>query len=46
MMHETMNVKYTEIYFFRNSQNEFKEVFSQEDDLLFCNDVCCVTDAL
>jgi hypothetical protein len=41
-----MNVKYTEIYFFRYRQNEFKEVFFQEDDLLFCNDVCCVTDVL
>jgi hypothetical protein len=35
-----MNVKYNEIYFFRNNQNEFKEFFSQENDMLLCNDVC------
>jgi hypothetical protein len=35
-----------EICFFRNRQNEFEEVFSQENDLLFCNYVCCVTEAL
>ena len=36
----------TEICFFCYHQNEFKEIFSQEDDLVFCNDVCCVTEAL
>ena len=36
----------TEVCFFRNHQNEFEEIFSQEDDLVFCNDVCCVTEAL
>jgi len=36
----------TEIYFFRNRQNEFKEFFSQENDLVFCSDVCCVIEAL
>jgi hypothetical protein len=35
-----------EICFFRFRQNEFKEMFSQEDDLLVCNDVCCVTGTL
>jgi hypothetical protein len=36
----------TEICFFHYRQNEFKEIFSQEEDLVFCNDVCCVTEAL
>jgi hypothetical protein len=36
----------TEICFFRYRQNKFKEMFSQEDDLVFCSDVCCVTEAL
>jgi hypothetical protein len=31
---------------FRNGQNEFKELFSQENDLLLCNDVCSVIEAL
>jgi len=35
-----------EIYFFCNRQKEFKELFSQENDLVFCNDVCFVIDAL
>ena len=33
-----------EICFFRKSQNEFKEFFSQENDLVFCDDVCSVTE--
>jgi len=33
----------TEIYFFRNRQNEFKEFFSK--NLVFCNSVCSVTEA-
>ena len=32
--------------FFRNCQNEFKELFSQENDLVFFNDVCSVIEAL
>jgi len=36
----------TEIYFFRNHQNEFKELFSQENDLVFCNDVRSAIEAL
>jgi hypothetical protein len=36
----------TEIRFFRNRQNAFKEFFSQENDLVFCNDICCVTEAV
>ena len=35
----------TEICFFRNRQNEFKENFFQENDLVFCNEVCYVTEA-
>jgi hypothetical protein len=33
------------IYFFLNHQNEFKE-FTQENDLVFSNDVCCDTEAV
>jgi hypothetical protein len=36
----------TEICFFPNRQNEFKEFFSQENDLVFGNDVCSVIEAL
>jgi hypothetical protein len=36
----------TEICFFPNRQNEFKEFFSQENDLVFGNDICSVTEAL
>jgi len=36
----------TEICFFSNRQNEFKEFFSQENDPVFGNHVCSVTDAL
>ena len=36
----------TEICFFRNRQNEFREFFSQENDLLFCNYVFSFTEAL
>jgi hypothetical protein len=35
----------TEICFFHNRQNALKEFFSQENDLVFCNDICCVTEA-
>jgi len=31
-----------EIWFFRNRRHEFKERFSQENDLLFCKDVSSV----
>jgi len=34
-----------EICSFCNSQHEFKEFFSQENDLVFCNDNCFVTEA-
>jgi hypothetical protein len=30
----------SEIFFFRNRQNDFKDFFSQENELLFCNAVC------
>ena len=36
----------TEICFFCNHQNELKEFFSQEHNLVFCNDVCSVIEAL
>jgi len=36
----------SEICFFCNNQNEFKEFFFQENALVFCNNVCCVIEAL
>ena len=35
-----------EICFFHNFQNDFKEFFFQENDLLYCNDVCSVIEIL
>jgi hypothetical protein len=32
--------------FFRNRQNELEELFSQENNLVFCIDVCCFLEAL
>jgi predicted negative regulator of RcsB-dependent stress response len=31
---------------FRNRQNKFKEFFSQEDNLVFCNKIFSVVEAL
>jgi len=31
---------------FANRQNAFKEFFSPQNDLVFCNDICCVTEAV
>jgi len=36
----------SEVRFFRNHQNEFKEFFCQDIALVFCNNVCCVIEAL
>jgi hypothetical protein len=36
----------TEMGYFLNRQNEFKEFSSQEKYLEFCNNVCCVTEVL
>jgi len=36
----------TEICSLCNCQDEFKEFFSQENDLVFCNDDCSVIEAL
>jgi len=36
----------TEMYFFRNRQNKFKDFFSQENYLEFCNNVCFIMEAL
>jgi hypothetical protein len=36
----------SETCFFRNRQNAFKEFFSPENDLVFCDDICCVTEAV
>jgi hypothetical protein len=38
--------KYIEICFFCNHQNIFKEFFSEENDLVLCNDVCSFIQAL
>ena len=32
--------------FYRGCHEEFKDFFSQEDDVVFCNDVCSVTEVL
>jgi hypothetical protein len=31
---------------FLNRKNEFKEFLSQQNELVLCNDICCVTEAL
>jgi hypothetical protein len=36
----------TEICFFRNRRNEFKEFSSHKNELVFCNDICSVAEAL
>jgi hypothetical protein len=40
------STKILKMCFFPNLQNEFKEFFSQENDLVFGNDVCSVIEAL
>jgi hypothetical protein len=35
-----------EICFFHNRQNEVKEFFSKENYVEFCNNICCVMEAL
>jgi len=34
----------TEVCFYRGRHNEFKDFFSQEDGVVFCNDICYVMD--
>jgi len=34
------------VCFYRGSHEEFKDFFSQEYDVLFCSDVCSVTEVL
>jgi hypothetical protein len=36
----------TKVCFLRNRQDEFKHFLSQENDLVFCNDICSVMEAL
>jgi hypothetical protein len=36
----------SEIYFFPNRKNQVKEIFSQENHLVFCNDICSVIEVL
>jgi hypothetical protein len=38
--------QYNKKCFFRNRQNEFEELFSQENDLIFCIGVCCFLEDL
>ena len=34
------------VCFYRGHHEEFKDFFSQEDSVMFCNDVCSVTEVL
>ena len=34
------------MYFYHGHHEEFKDFFSQEDDVVFCNDVCSVKEVL
>ena len=34
------------VCFYRGRHEEFKDLFSQEDDVVFCNDVCSVMEVL
>ena len=36
----------TKVCFYRGSHEEFKDFFSQEDGVVFCNDVCSVMEVL
>jgi hypothetical protein len=36
----------TKVYFFRNRHDEFKCFFSQENDLVFCSDICSGMEAV
>ena len=38
--------KQTEISFFRNHQNDLKEYFPQGNDLVVCNDLCSLLNAV
>ena len=32
--------------FFRNCQEGFQDIYSEENDLVYCNNICAVTDEL
>ena len=34
------------MYFYHGNHEEFKDFFSQEDDVVFCNDVCSIIEIL
>ena len=36
----------TKVWFYRGRHEEFKDFFSQEDGVVFCNDVCSVMEVL
>ena len=38
--------KDTKVCFYRGRHEEFKDFFSQEDGVVFCNDVCSITEVL
>ena len=38
--------KDTKVCFFPNCQEEFQDFYSEENDLVYCNNICAVTDVL
>ena len=38
--------KDTKVCFFRNRQEEFQDFSSEENDLVYCNNICAVMDVL
>ena len=38
--------KDTKVCFFRNRQEEFPDFYSEENDLVYCNNICAVMDVL
>jgi hypothetical protein len=36
----------TEVCFYRGCHKEFKDLFSQEEGIVFCNDICSVMEVL
>ena len=38
--------KDSEVCFFRNHQEEFQDFYSEENDFVYCNNICAVMDVL
>ena len=38
--------KGTKVCYFRNRQEEFQDFYSEENDLVYCNNICGVLDVL